>query len=135
MYLISMQWETVTGKIPSGSTRSPAIIAIILYPYPEADCCVGVRIGTVVVVKTTGTGKRLPVRLTAVSGVSSGMITADAGSAIVGIPDGSPRSMRMSLLAAEREFSTLMENVLVAVPEDVWKATTARPSASVVTRA
>ena len=88
-----------------------------------------------VVVKTIGTGKRLPVRLTAVSGVSSGMITADAGSAIVGIPDGSPRSMRMSLLAADREFSTLMENVLVAVPEDVWKATTARPSASVVTRA
>jgi hypothetical protein len=67
--------------------------------------------------------------------VSDGVITGDSGSAVVGILDGSPRSMRMSLLAADRGLSTLMENVLVAVPEDVWKATTARPSASVVTRA
>ena len=116
-------------------TRSPAIIAIIQYPYPEADCCVGVRIGIGTVVKMTGGGKGLTVRVSVAVAKGSGVITGGVGSGAVGILNGSPRSMRMLLLAADEGFSTLMENVLVAVPEDVWKATTARPSASVVTRA
>jgi hypothetical protein len=67
--------------------------------------------------------------------VRSGEIRVVSFLIVVGILVGRPRSMRMSLLAAEREFSTLMENVFVEVAEEVWKATTARPSVSVVTRA
>ena len=116
-------------------TKSPAMIAMIQYSYPGADCCVGVRIGIGTVVKMTGGGKGLTVRVSVAVAKGSGVITGGVGSGAVGILNGSPRSMRMLLLAADEGFSTLMENVLVAVPEDVWKATTARPSLSVVTRA
>jgi hypothetical protein len=57
----------------------------------------------------------------------------DTVTGVVGNRSGSPRSMKTP--AADWGFSALMENVRVAVLDDVRKATTARPSRSVVTRA
>ncbi|MDD1693002.1 MAG: hypothetical protein LUQ05_07455 [Methanoregula sp.] len=50
-----------------------------------------------------------------------------------GIRSGTSRSRKT--LADDCGFSALMENVRVAVLKEVWKATTARPSRSVVRRA
>lgn len=108
---------------------------MIQYSYPGADCCAGVRVGTGTGVRTTGGGKGLTVRVAVAVARGSGVFTGGVGSGTVGILNGSPRSMRMLLLAADEGFSTLTENVLVAVADDVWNVTTARPSASVVTSA
>ena len=78
----------------------------------------------VVTVEVTGTG---------VDDFDEGRVAFVAG--VIVIFSGSPSSTRTLLFAADEGFSTLMENDRVAVPEEVWKATIARPSRSVVTRA
>ena len=61
----------------------------------------GVRIGVGIVVKTIVAGEGLSVRVIPGVFVKAGVITGDSGSAVVGILEGSPRSMKMSLLAAD----------------------------------
>ena len=104
-------------------------------PYPGGDFCDGIGSGTGSVTRTTGDGRGLSVRVTAGAAAGSGVICRGVGSGTVGILNGSPRSIRTSLLAGDEGFSTLMENVLVAVAADVWNVTIARPSVSVVTSA
>ena len=108
---------------------------MIQYSYPEGDCCAGVGVGTGTGVRMTDGGKGLTVRVAVAVAGDAVVITGSVGSGTVGILNGSPRSTRMLLLAADEGFSTLMENVLVAVAEDVWNVTTARPSVPVVTSA
>ena len=103
-------------------------------PIHEGDCCGDVRIGTGIIVKTIVVAAGLAVLVTAGAGVV-GKNVGNSGAEVVGTLTGSPRSIKIVSFAADWRFSTLMENVLVAVPEEVWKATIARPSASVVTRA
>ena len=103
-------------------------------PIHEGDCCGDVLIGTGIIVKIIVVGKRVAVVVTAGAGVVE-KNGENSGAEVVGTRAGSPRSIRILSFAADWRFSTLMENVLVAVPEEVWKATTARPSAPVVTRA
>ena len=89
--------------------------------------------GMGIVVGTIVGGGGLPVSITVAVVVVSGTMRVGFGSGIVMILVGSPRSMTTS--PADEGFSTLMENVLVAVAEEVWKVTTARPSVSVVSSA
>ena len=111
------------------------IIAITEYPTSRPARCEGVGVFCGITVETTG--------INVMSSVFSGVAVVVRTGVIMGVSFwivvvtlvGRPRSISMSLLAAEREFSTLMENVFVDVAEEVWKATTARPSVSVVTRA
>ena len=91
------------------------------------------EVGIVVITVVAGIG--LVVRI-----VDVGAIVVNVGKSGVGVVVGvdgirSGTSRSRKTLAADWGFSALMENVRVAVFEDVWKATTARPSRSVVTRA
>jgi hypothetical protein len=102
---------------------------------PEPARGVGVRSGAGVVVNGIVTVERLSMGITDVVFRNSVVGTRDSFRTVVGILEGNPRSIKMSLLAADREFSTFTENVLVAVLEEVWNVITARPSELVVTRA
>jgi hypothetical protein len=133
--LISMQWGTVERlDYLSLNTAYPATTDRILNPIQKGDCWAEVWIGTGIMVITIVVGAGLAVLVTAGAGVV-GKNAGNSGAEGVGTLTGSPRSTRILSLAADWRFSTLMENALVAVAEEVWKATTARPSASVVTRA
>ena len=90
-------------------------------------CGITVETIVIIVVSSVFTGAAVVVRLGVINGVSFWIVVVTLA--------GRPRSTSMPPLAAEREFSTLMENVFVDVAEEVWKATTARPEVSVVTRA
>jgi hypothetical protein len=134
-YLISMQWGTAERlNYLSLNMTYPATTDRIQNPIHKGDCCGDVRIGTGIMVKTIVVGAGLAVLINAGAGVV-GKNVGISGAEVVGTLTGSPRSIRIVSFAADWRFSTLMENVLVAVPDEVWKATTARPSASVVTRA
>jgi hypothetical protein len=102
---------------------------------PDGDGCEGVPTGTGTVVSTSVVGRGFVVGI--VGGeVGSGIVGKGGEDVVVevtGIRIGSPRSMKT--IAEDWGFSALMENVRVAVLDDVWKATTARPSLSVVTSA
>jgi hypothetical protein len=112
----------------------PATTDRIQYPIHGGDGWGDVWIGSGIIVISIVVGEGLTVLVNAGARVV-GKNVGNSGAWVVGTLTGSPRSTRILLFAADRGFSTLMENVLVAVAEEVWKATTARPSASVVTRA
>ena len=102
---------------------------------PDGDGCEGVPTGTGTVVSTSVVGRGFVVGIAVgkVDGRMVGIRSEDGVAGVTGIRTGSPRSMK--IVAEDWGFSALMENVRVAVLDDVWKATTARPSLSVVTRA
>jgi len=117
--------------------KSPAITEKTPTSTPDGVVCEGVPAGIGTVSSTVVRGKGLVVGLVVaiverkvVVGIVGG---EDVVVGIVGSRTGSPLSMKTD--AEDWGFSALMENVRVAVPDDVWKATTARPSRSVVTRA
>ena len=92
-----------------------------------------VEVGTVVINVVTGRGLVVGIDdaegiVVKVGGSGEGVVVG-----VDGIRSGTPLSRKT--LADDCGFSALMENVRVAVLKEVWKATTARPSRSVVTRA
>jgi hypothetical protein len=94
---------------------------------------VPVDVGTVVITVVAGEGLVVGI-------VDAEAIVVNMGKSVVGVVVGSDgirsgTSLSRKTLAEDWGFSALIENVRVAVLEDVWKATTARPSRSVVTRA
>ncbi len=113
------------------------MIARIPTSTPDGDGCGGVLVvgGSFVstcVACTIVTGFVIAI----VAGLVVGGIVGvgeDTVAGVVGNRRGSSRSMKT--LAADWGFSALMENVRVAVLDDVRKATTACPSRSVVTSA
>lgn len=122
----------------SRTNTIPAIIARMPTSTPDGDGCGGVLVvgGAVVSTGVAGTVVTgLVVAIVPILVVVGGIVVVgeDTVAGVVGNPRGSPRSMKT--LAADWGFSALMENVRVAVLDDVRKATTARPSRSVVTRA
>jgi len=110
----------------------PPEIARIPTSIPKGVGWGGVLVEIDTVVITVVAGRGLVVGIDNVEG-----IVVRSGEGVVvgvdGIRSGTSRSRKT--LADDCGFSALMENVRVAVLEDVWKATTARPSRSVVTRA
>lgn len=115
---------------------SPAITERIPTSTPKGDACEGVPVGPGIDVNAIVAGKgvvTVEVTGTVVDDFDAGRVAFVAGVAV--IFTGSPSSTMTLLFAADEGFSTLMENDRVAVPEEVWKATIARPSRSVVTRA
>jgi hypothetical protein len=104
---------------------------------PDGDGCGRVLVVGGSVVSTSVAGNVVTGLVVAiVPGLVVGGIVGigeDVVSGGVGNRSGIPRSIKT--LAADWGFSALIENVRVAVLDDVRKATTARPSRSVVTRA
>jgi hypothetical protein len=116
--------------------KSTAITARIPASVPGGDAGEGVAVGVGIVVTTIVVGKgvvAVEVTGTVVGRVVAGRSAFGVGSAV--IFNGTPSWTATFAFDADPGFSTLMENVRVAVPEDVWNATIARPSRSVVTRA
>jgi len=104
---------------------------------PDGDGCGGVLVVGGSVVSTGVAGNVVTGLVVAiVPGLVVGGMVGDGDDTVAGVVGnrrGSPRSMKT--LAADWGFSALMENVRVAVLDDVRKATTACPSRSVVTSA
>ena len=91
------------------------------------------EVGTVVITVVAGRGL-------VVGNVDGEAIVVNVGKGREGVIAGvdgnrSGTSRSRKTRADDCGFSALMENVRVAVLKEVWKATTARPSRSVVTRA
>ncbi len=117
---------------------SPAIIARTTTSIPGKDAREGVNDGPGVVVTMTvvvvGGGVVIMEVIVTVAGDCETVRVALVVGTVV-IITGTPSSTATFVFATVPGFSTLMENVRVAVLKDVWKATTARPFPSVVTRA
>ncbi len=113
----------------------PPKIATIPTSIPKGVGWEGVLVEAGTVVTTVVAGRGLVVGIDDVEG--SVVNVSISGEGVVvgvdGIRSGTSRSR--TTRADDCGFSALMENVRVAVLEEVWKATTARPSRSVVTRA
>jgi hypothetical protein len=87
-----------------------------------------VEVGIVVITVVAGRGLVVGIVDVVIIVVSVGNSGVGVVVGVDGIRGGTSGSRKT--LAADWGFSALMENVRVAVFEDVWKATTARPSRS-----